>query len=74
MDYPVAIVGDADLIWRLNHQRLGVWKLLPPQLEELEIVFNWPNVVFALGYAYHCQFEVLPTVAWNRGLNGSWIF
>jgi hypothetical protein len=59
-DNPVPNLVDAGFIWRLPHQRTGLHKLLPPQLSSLSLLFNWPNMVFARGYAYHCQFKVLP--------------
>ncbi|EAT88092.1 hypothetical protein HBH56_090780 [Parastagonospora nodorum] len=55
-------------IWYFDQsEREAMFKHLPPHLDNLEIMFEWPNSIFAAGASYHTQFKELPESVKDKG-------
>jgi hypothetical protein len=63
---------DHGYIWSLQDDgRNKIPALLPPQLEELDLLFSWPNALFTRGGEYHSQFKTLPQDIQSKGF--TWV-
>jgi hypothetical protein len=55
-------------IWYFDQsEREAMCTHLPPHLDNLEIMFEWPNSIFAAGVSYHAQFNELPESVKEKG-------